>query len=143
MNAEHSHDMSDHPRPPTPPEPHRSPLHAVGADRTLRLGSEIVTQHLEVADRMLSRMRGLLGRRSLASDQGLWITPCPSIHMMFMRFPIDAVFLDDDLTVVRVHSDVRPWGMARGGRHAKSVLELPAGKAVSCNISIGDRLTID
>jgi uncharacterized membrane protein (UPF0127 family) len=108
----------------------------------LSLGGELVTPRLVRADRMLARMRGLLGRGALAPSEGLWITPCSSIHMLFMRFPIDAVFIDEQLQVVRVHEDLRPWRLARGGRFAHSVLELPPGKAAFFNIRVGDKLAI-
>jgi uncharacterized membrane protein (UPF0127 family) len=90
----------------------------------------------------MTRMKGLLGRSELGADEGLWITPCNSIHMVGMRFPIDAVFIDESLQVVRVHEGVQPWRMARGGKHAASVLELPAGKAAFYHLRPGDRLTI-
>ncbi len=109
---------------------------------SVSLAGEIVTPRLVRADRMFTRMRGLLGRGALAPSEGLWITPCNSIHMFFMRFAIDAVFIDERLQVVRVHEDLRPWRMARGGKHAHSVLELPPGKAAFFNIRVGDRLTI-
>lgn len=98
---------------------------------------------LEVADTMFRRMKGLLGRSHLEEDQGLWIVPCSSIHMFFMRFPIDVVFLDKEMNVVRVRSNVRPWQTARGGRRAHSVFELPAGFAEKHGITPGDRLPID
>jgi uncharacterized membrane protein (UPF0127 family) len=108
----------------------------------LRLRGELVTSSLVRADTMWSRMRGLLGRRELPADEGLWITPCPSIHMWFMRFAIDAVFLDDQHQVVRVCADLRPWRIARGGKFARSVLELPQGKAAFFNLRVGDRLEL-
>lgn len=108
----------------------------------VRLRGEVVTPRLVRTDSRWSRMRGLLGRASLPASEGLWITPCPSIHMFFMRFAIDAVFLDEQLQVVRVFEDLRPWRMARGGRFAHSVLELPQGKAAFFNIRVGDRLQI-
>lgn len=108
----------------------------------LSLGGEVVVPLLYRADTMWSRMRGLLGRGALAPTEGLWISPCSSIHMFFMRFPIDAVFIDEQLQVVRVHEDVRPWRMARGGKFAHSVLELPPGKASFYNVRVGDKLTI-
>jgi uncharacterized membrane protein (UPF0127 family) len=108
----------------------------------MSLNGELVTPRLIRADRMWGRMRGLLGRGALAPSEGLWITPCNSIHMFFMRFSIDVVFIDEHLQVVRVHEDVRPWRMARGGKHAHSVLELPPGKAAFFNIRVGDKLTI-
>ncbi len=101
-----------------------------------------VIESLEVADRMHKRMKGLLGRKTLEWQSGLWITPCNSIHMFFMKFPIDVVFIDDLHQVVRVHEHVEPWKMARGGKHAKSVLELPAGTASHFKIRSGDKLVI-
>jgi uncharacterized membrane protein (UPF0127 family) len=106
------------------------------------LAGELVTPRLVRADRMWLRMRGLLGRGALAPSEGLWITPCTSIHMLFMRHAIDAVFIDEHLQVVRVHEDLRPWRLARGGKFAHSVLELPPGKAAFFNIRVGDKLAI-
>lgn len=109
----------------------------------LRLGDEVVTARVDKADNMFKRMRGLLGRGGLAPNEGLWITPCTSIHMFFMRFSIDAVFIDANGCVVRVYEDLPPWRMARGGKHAHSVLELPAGRAAFFNLRPGDRLALD
>ncbi|MCB0877819.1 MAG: DUF192 domain-containing protein [Thermoleophilia bacterium] len=108
----------------------------------MSLNGELVTPRLVRADRMWLRMRGLLGRGALAPSEGLWITPCNAIHMFFMRFAIDAVFIDEHLQVVRVAEDLKPWRMARGGKFAHSVLELPPGKAAFFNIRVGDKLTI-
>lgn len=113
-----------------------------GATFSVSLRGELVTPQLVRADTMWSRMRGLLGRGALAPSEGLWITPCNSIHMFFMRFAIDAVFIDERLQVVRVAEDLRPWRMARGGKFAHSVLELPPGKAAFFNIRVGDKLQI-
>ncbi len=77
-----------------------------------------------------SRFRGLMLASPLDDGEGLRIEPCGSIHMMFMRFPIDAVFYNEDGTVTKVSRNVRPWtGFAFGGRGAKGVLELPVGAA--------------
>lgn len=113
-----------------------------GSTFQLALHGEVVTPFLAKADTMWSRMRGLLGRGALAPSEGLWISPCNSIHMFFMRFPIDAVFIDERLQVVRVVEDLKPWRLARGGKFAHSVLELPPGKAAFFNIRVGDKLQI-
>lgn len=84
------------------------------------------------ADSWWSRFRGLMLARELEAGQALRIEPCGSIHMMFMRFPIDAVFYKEDGTVTKVSRNVRPWmGFAFGGKGAKGVLELPVGAAES------------
>ncbi len=77
-----------------------------------------------------ARFRGLMLSRRLEEGSALIIEPCGSIHMMFMRFPIDAVFYDRDLRVTRVVRNLRPWtGLAFGGRGARGVIELPVGAA--------------
>src|SRR4051812_49535698 len=84
-------------------------------------------------------MKGLLGRGSLPSGEGIMLKPASSVHMAFMRFAIDAVFLDRDMRVVKIASDLRPWRMA-AARGAKSVLEIAAGEAARRGLSEGDRL---
>ena len=74
--------------------------------------------------------------RTLPEGTGLNIMPCNSIHMMFMRFPIDAVFYNQERTVTRVARNLRPWvGLAFGGRGAKGVIELPAGSAAAVQVT--------
>lgn len=100
----------------------------------------IVCERCVLADTALTRMRGLLGRRELPSGEGIWLKPASSVHMAFMRFAIDAVFLDRDDRVVKIAADLQPWRLA-GSRGAKSVVELPAGEAQRRGLKAGDRLT--
>ena len=95
----------------------------------------------ELADRPLSRMRGLLGRSGLPAGEGLLLRPAPSIHTAFMRFPIDALFLDRELRVLEVVEGLRPWRMA-SKRGARAVLELSAGESARRGVSVGDRLEL-
>jgi uncharacterized protein len=102
----------------------------------------VVCERCLVAATALRRLRGLLGRRSLAPDEGLLLQPASSIHTLFMRFPIDVVFLDRELGVVKVVSDLGPWRLAFA-RGARSALELPSGQAARRKIAAGGRLTAD
>jgi uncharacterized membrane protein (UPF0127 family) len=95
----------------------------------------------EIADRPVRRMRGLIGRRGLGSDQGMLIRPAPSIHTAFMRFPIDALFLDRDLRVLDIVERMRPWRVA-GRRKARAVLELAAGESARLEVRVGDQLEL-
>ncbi len=106
-----------------------------------REDGSIVCERCLLAETALTRMKGLLGRRELPSGEGILLKPAASVHMAFMRFPIDAVFLDGDLRVVKVASDLRPW-RAAGSRGAKAVLELPAGEAKRRGLTAGDRLIV-
>lgn len=99
----------------------------------------VVCEHAVIADRVLSRMRGLLGRDSLPAGEGLLLQPAPSIHTAFMRFPIDVIFLDRNLQVVKLVETLSPWRMT-SARRAHAALELPAGEAVMRGVEIGDSL---
>jgi len=99
---------------------------------------ETVAGRVSIADSFWSRFRGLMFRRSLEPGEGLWIEPCSSIHMLGMRFAIDAVFLDRDGRVLKVALGVRPWLGLEAARGARAVIELPAGSAAA--IQPGDRL---
>ena len=86
--------------------------------------------------------RGLLGRDGLEPGEGLLLSdPTGMIHMLFMRFAIDAVFLTEDLRVVRVAEHLRPWRIARA-RGARRILEIGAGEAGRLGIEVGDTLVV-
>ena len=110
-----------------------------GAVTLRRPGGTVVCGRCEVASSPLRRMRGLLGKRELGTGQGILLRPASAIHCWFMRFAIDAVFLDEELVVLKVAPDVRPWRM-RSHRGAKAVLELAAGEAERRGLEVGDRL---
>lgn len=96
-------------------------------------------ERCSVASSPLARLVGLLGRASLDDDEGMLFPGTGSIHMFFMRFPVDAVFCDRDLRVVKVVRGLRPWRTA-GARGAKTVIELSAGAATG--LEAGDQLEL-
>ena len=91
---------------------------------------------------------GLMGRSSLDAGHGLWLPDSNGIHMMFMRFPIDAVFVgredaDGSRPVVSVHRALRAWtGLVPLVRGAHGVLELPVGPIDGSGTRVGDRVRI-
>jgi uncharacterized protein len=106
-----------------------------------RENGEVVVDDCVVADSPISRMKGLLGRNELRSGEGLLLRPASSIHTFFMRFPIDAVFLDRGLRVLGISDELRPWRAAsRRGAHA--VLELPAGESARRGLEPGVTLEL-
>jgi uncharacterized membrane protein (UPF0127 family) len=86
-------------------------------------------------------MRGLMGRRLLPAGDGLLLSPAPSIHTGFMRFPIDVIFLDRELSVLKLVERLKPW-RAAGARGARSVLELSPGEVARRGVEVGDFLDV-
>jgi len=82
---------------------------------------------LELADTAWKRSVGLLGRKSLAANSGLWLSPCNGVHTLFMRFAMDVLFLDAQGRILRQVGDLRPWRFCGPVRGARAVVELPAG----------------
>jgi uncharacterized membrane protein (UPF0127 family) len=101
-------------------------------------GTALATR-LEVADSGAKRNKGLLGRKGLAEGEGLWITPCESVHTFFMQFPIDLVYVDRNNKVRKVCDSVRPWRISVC-LSAHSILELPSGAIRSSRTQAGDTL---
>ena len=114
-------------------------LDARGVVTLVRSDGTVACERCTVAAQMLPRMRGLLGRKSLPSGEGMLIRPAPSIHTFFMRFPIDVVFLSRHGEVLKIAENVAPW-RARSCRHSYAVLELAAGEAGRCGLAVGDRV---
>jgi uncharacterized protein len=99
---------------------------------------------LAVADTCWTRFRGLLGLTAddFGNGSGLWIVPCHGIHTHGMRFPIDVVYLDRNLSVIHLHSDLPPWRFAAVRTQARSVLELPCHTVAETRTAVGDRIEI-
>jgi uncharacterized membrane protein (UPF0127 family) len=104
-----------------------------------RTKNTVVADDLHIARSMWARFWGLMGKRELPDGEALLIDPCSSIHMFFMRFPIDVVFLDKDDRVVKIVAGIKPWRMALGGG-GKKALELPVGAAAKAGVEPGDQL---
>jgi uncharacterized protein len=100
-----------------------------------------VCERCLLAETPLTRLRGLLGRARLERGEGLYLRPASSIHMWFMRFPIDAVFLDREDRVLRIVRELKPWRVS-GCRGAKAVVELAAGESDRVGLREGERLVV-
>jgi uncharacterized membrane protein (UPF0127 family) len=96
---------------------------------------------IKKADTFVGRFLGLMFRRTLPDQEALWIIPCNSIHMFFMRFAIDVAFLDHQNKIVKLVEHVRPWSMIPPVRHAHSVLEMPVGSIEKYSLQAGDQIT--
>jgi len=96
-----------------------------------------------VADSILGRLIGLLGRRSLKPDRGVWIVPANAIHTIGMLFSFDVVMIDANFRVVSVTEMVKPFRIILPKLRAESVIELPTHTIFRSRTEIGDQLRID
>lgn len=103
----------------------------------------VLADQVHTASSWWARLKGLLGRDGLADGEGLHLVPCNSIHMFFMRFPLDVAFLDEQGRVVRAVQAIQPWRATRVYLQAHSALELPAGTLARTATREGDQLDFE
>ena len=110
--------------------------------KTIRRAADerVVCERCRVADTFWLRFRGLMGRTSLEPGEGMVFERTGSIHMFFMRMPLDVLFCDRERRVVKVARGLKPWQTA-GARGAKTTIELAAGAADG--VDVGDVLIIE
>jgi len=105
-------------------------------------GRECLWSRARKADDFLGRAWGLLGKRTLEEEQALWLTPCSSVHMWGMRFPLDLIWLNAQGEVVALRADIRPWQWAfPRHRDACAVIEAAGGRIARLHIQPGQRLS--
>ena len=107
-----------------------------------RARSTTLAEQARFADNLFSRFLGLMGRKSLAPGEALFIVGDNAIHSLFMRFRFDAAFLSAAGEVLYMIHSMKAWRASKFVRGAKSVLELPAGTLLATHTEVGDRLTI-
>lgn len=103
---------------------------------------DLVVGQGKIADTFWSRFVGLQFAPELPEGHGLLIRPCNSVHMFFMRFPLDVVFLTKDGVIERLLPDLRPWHVSPVVLKAHMTLELPAGTIARYGLTVGDRLVL-
>jgi uncharacterized membrane protein (UPF0127 family) len=103
----------------------------------------VLADELEMPRTFIGRGVGLMFRKRLGPGRGMWIAPCNGIHMMFMNFAIDAVFLDSKERVKKVYRKLPSWwGVVWLEWGAHSVLELPPGSTDGIDLQPGDQVVI-
>lgn len=102
----------------------------------------LLAQSHDIANTPLSRMKGLLGKQEMPAQHALVITHCNSIHMMFMRFPIDVVFINKKNCVVGLVRQIPPFAFSPIFWDSSCAIELPAGTIQTSKTTIGDCIEI-
>lgn len=100
----------------------------------------VLGDRVRTARGFLGRLVGLLGTRSLPAGEGLWISPCESVHTLGMRYPLDVLFVDESGTVVGCCRSLPPHRFSPRYRRAIGALELPPGTLARTGTGAGDRV---
>ena len=98
---------------------------------------------VKVADSIIGRLVGLLGKRFLKPDSGVWIVPANAIHTIGMLFSFDVIMIDRDFKVVGLHELIRPFRITRPNFRAESIVEVPAHTIFRSRTEVGDQLVIE
>jgi len=126
--------------------------------------NQVLAERILFSHSFFKRIRGLLGYKELPANQVMWIKPCASIHTFFMKFPIDVIFVDENLHVKNVCKNIAPgtilnslgkklsffqyylypstYDLKNYFQHT-SVFEFPADALSQYSIKKGDRLHVD
>ena len=102
----------------------------------------VIATEGRIADTVVSRLVGLLNRPSIAQREALVITQCRSIHMLFMRFAIDVIFVDGHDRIVGLVRNIKPFCISPYFWQARSAIELPLGVIDQSQSEIGDKVVI-
>ena len=95
-----------------------------------------------LADTLLTRLAGLMFRQKLPPATGLMLVPCNSVHMCFMRFAIDVVYIDKEYNIIKVVKNLKPWiGLSMCSK-AWAALEMNAGEAERCGCEEGKKVIV-
>ena len=101
-----------------------------------------IATHVGLANNPLLRLKGLMFKPELPDGHGLWITPCNSVHMFWMRFALDVVFVAKDGTIVHLQENLKPWHLSPIFFKAHSVLEVPTGTIQTHQLAVGHVLKL-
>ena len=102
----------------------------------------ILADNAIVADSLLSRMKGLLGRQNFIMGEALVIKPCNCVHSFFMHFPIDVLFIDSNNRIIGIKRYFNPWRVSPIYLNGKSVVELPCGVVAKSGTATGDEIML-
>jgi len=97
---------------------------------------------VDAATTTFARLKGLIGKLSFKSDEGLWIVPSSGVHSIGVLFPLDLIYLDEHYRVLHLVESFPTFRIAPLMTQAASVLQLPTHTIFSSQTRPGDQLVI-
>lgn len=102
----------------------------------------ILAEKAAIANTFISRAIGLLNRKELNKGEALILSPSNSIHSLFMRFTIDAIFVDKKGKVVGILPSFKPFRLSPIYFRSNSTIELPENTIQLTKTQPGDTIQI-
>lgn len=97
---------------------------------------------VKIANTFFTRLAGLMFQKKLSQGTGLLLVPCNSVHMCFMRFAIDVIYLDKEYNILKVVKNLKPWIGLSFCSYAWATLEMTAGEAERCGLKDGGKISM-
>lgn len=101
-----------------------------------------LARRVMLADTWWTRLRGMMGRPEPAAGEGMLLVPCRSVHMYWMKYPLDIAFLAPDGRIVATYHGLAPSRRSKRHGDANRALELKAGTLAAKRAEVGDRLEL-
>lgn len=110
----------------------------------LKANGAYVATNAEFACSVFKQALGLMFRRNIPDGYALVFVmdKCRkvSLHMLFVPFPIDVIFLDNEKRIVKI-SELKPWvGLGFSGEKVKYIIEASRGTAIKAALRVGDKI---
>ena len=97
---------------------------------------------VKIADSFFTRLAGLMFQKKMPQGTGLLLAPCNSVHMCFMRFAIDVIYIDKEYKIIKVVKYLKPWVGLSMCSKAWATLEVSAGESERCGLEVGEKLVL-
>lgn len=102
---------------------------------------QVICTQLKKAESFFTRLIGLIGTKQM-NDEGLLFPRANHIHTLFMSMPIDVVYVNKNMKIVKIDHSLKPWRVPMPVFKAHSLIELPSGWAKQKQLSVGDELYV-
>lgn len=103
---------------------------------------KIIVEKFHIAQTFWQRLFGLITYKTLPDNEGMILINSNGIHTLFMRFPIDVLYVNEYYQIIEVYRDVKPWKLLPIRKKAKYVIEIPAGTIANSRTKKGHRVII-
>ncbi|MHC1721447.1 MAG: DUF192 domain-containing protein [Clostridiaceae bacterium] len=100
----------------------------------------VISENVIVADTFLKRLKGLMFTKELPKQDSMLLKPCNEIHMFFMNYSLDVLYLDKNMKVVHIDEQLKPGKIGKRVKESISVIELPDGRIKDAGLKVGDIL---